>query len=287
MIRVGEHLLIPYGRAMGTFETIARTVEQLAAARQRVDLARAAKTAGLSPAHLQRSFTKMVGISPMRFQQALSVERARSALAQSQTVLDATWESGLSSPGRLHDALVRLEAMTPGELKAGPALRWTEVATALGPLTLAATRRGLSGATFDGLAGLTARWPRATLVRDDEALAGPAEALRRCLDGSQPLAPLTILVPGTALQLAVWRALLEIPEGAVVTYGHLAQRVGQPGAARAVANAVGANPVACLIPCHRVIRATGALGGYRWGLARKAALLARELEAGRREGATS
>lgn len=263
---------------MSTFDTIARAVDELAAASSRTSLAAAAQAAGLSPAHFQRTFTRLVGVSPKRFQQTLAVTRARAALARSRSVLDAAWDGGLSGPGRLHDALVSLEALTPGELKAGPRLRWTEVPTALGPLTLAATDRGLSGATFDGVEGLAARWPGASLVRDDAALERHAEALRRCLDGSRPLAPLTVVVPGTALQLAVWRALLEVPDGALVTYGQLAARVGQPGAARAVANAVGANPVACLIPCHRVIRATGALGGYRWGLGRKAALLARELD---------
>ncbi len=128
------------------------------------------------------------------------------------------------------------------------------------------------------MGGLAERWPGATLTRDDAGLRAVAKTLGRALRGERLAAPLAVVVPGTALQLAVWRALLELPPGAVVTYAQLAARCGRPTASRAVANAVGANPVAWLIPCHRVIRATGALGDYRWGLGRKAALLARELD---------
>jgi AraC family transcriptional regulator of adaptative response/methylated-DNA-[protein]-cysteine methyltransferase len=262
---------------MTPFDRIASAVEHLAASPGLVSLEAAAKHAGLSPFHFQRTFHRLVGVTPQRFQQVLRTEAAREALLRSRSVLDAAWDGGLSGPGRLHDALVRLEAMTPGELKAGPALRWTEVPTPLGPLAIAATSRGLSGASFDGLQGLAERWPGATLTRDDAGLRSIARTLARALAGATPHAPLTVVVPGTPLQLAVWRALLEIPEGAVVTYSQLAERCGHPSASRAVANAVGANRVAWLIPCHRVIRSTGALGGYRWGLGRKAALLAREL----------
>lgn len=264
---------------MTPFDRIAGAIEHLALAPERVSLEAAARDAGLSPFHFQRTFHRLVGVTPQRFQQVLRLEGAREALRRSRSVLEAAWDGGLSGPGRLHDALVRLEAMTPGEFKAGPALRWTEVETPLGPLAIAATARGLSGASFDGERGLLERWPNARLTRDDAALRKTAQALHRAFSRGHLAEPLTVVVPGTALQLAVWRALLEIPEGAVVTYTQLAVRCGRPTASRAVANAVGANPVAWLIPCHRVIRATGALGGYRWGLARKAALLAREASA--------
>jgi O-6-methylguanine DNA methyltransferase len=134
----------------------------------------------------------------------------------------------------------------------------------------------LCGASFDGLHALRERWPRARFERDDVALRSSAEALRQRLRGQHLMRPLSIVLAGTGLQLAVWRALLALPDGSVTTYSALAGRVGARKAVRAVASAVGANPVACLIPCHRVIRASGELGLYRWGSARKAALLARE-----------
>ncbi len=192
-------------------------------------------------------------------------------------MLDAAWDAGLSGPGRLHDAMVRIEKMTPGEFKAGPRLRWSQAQTDLGPITVAATVRGVCGISFDGIERMAERWPGAELVHDPRALAPQVQHLEHLLSGERLEQPLSIVLRGTDLQLAVWRALLSIPEGAVATYADLANQVGRPSAVRAVASAVGANHLAWLIPCHRVIRATGALGGYRWGLERKSALLAREL----------
>lgn len=258
------------------FDRIASTVTLLSSTNTPTTLAQLARRAHMSPFHFQRTFTRLVGMSPLRFQQAVRVEAARAALNRSISVLDAAWDAGFSGPSRLHDAMVRLERMTPGEFKAGTTLHWATADTDLGPLTLAATSRGLCGASFLGLDELRDRWPRAQFVSDPRALEPQVKALEARLRGEQLDAPLSLVLAGTDLQVAVWRALLEVPEGAVTTYGALAKQVGRPRAVRAVASAVASNPIAWLIPCHRVVRATGVLGEYRWGQARKAMLLARE-----------
>lgn len=275
--RVGASSAHPYPAGMINFDRIADSIDALAAD-QSLSLGQLAASANLSRFHFQRTFQRLVGVSPLRFQQVLKVEAARDALLRSKSVLEAAWDGGMSGPGRLHDALLRVEAMTPGELKTGVTLRWTVAPTSLGDVHLAASSRGLSGVTFAGLADLEARWPHATFVRDDDALKTEAAQLTRVLQGDRLTKPLSIVLHGTELQVAVWRALLAMPMGAVTTYGELAAHLGRPDSARAIGNAVGANHLAVLIPCHRVIQRTGALGGYRWGVARKAALLARELE---------
>ena len=288
--RVGEKQAAPYVARMTTFDRIARTLPALS--HENPSLTELAATAGMSPFHFQRTFQRLVGVSPLRFHQVLSVEAAREALLRSRSVLDAAWDAGLSGPSRLHDAMIRIERMTPGEFKAGPALRWSEAQTDLGTLTIAATARGLCGVSFSGLDSIQTRWPGGTLERDDKALSPMVAQLERLLRGESLKRPLAVVLHGTDLQVAVWRALLEIPVGALSTYSRLADQVGKPTAVRAVASAVAANHLACLIPCHRVIQASGALGGYRWGLERKSALLARELsqlspspcEAGREPG---
>lgn len=257
-------------------DRIAQSITHLAHTRTAPPLPALAARAGLSPFHFQRTFQRLVGISPLRFHQVLAVDAARAALLRSRSVLDAAWDAGLSGPGRLHDAMLRVERMTPGELKRGPALRWTYADTELGQLTVAATERGLCGLSFSGLPSISERWPGSRLTRDDAGLRAEVTRLGKLLRGEALKQPLDLVLRGTGLQVAVWRALLEIPEGAVVSYGQLAERVGRPTAARAVAGAVAANHLAWLIPCHRVIQASGALGGYRWGVPLKAALLARE-----------
>ena len=273
--RVGPKARAPYPASMTTFERIADSLTYLTTHAPALnDLA---ARAGMSPFHFQRTFQKLVGVTPLRFHQVLSVEAAREALSRSRSVLEASWDAGLSGPGRLHDAMIRLERMTPGEFKAGPELRWSQASTELGELTVAATSRGLCGVSFSGIESIAERWPGCSLRRDPQWLAPVVAQLEQLLRGDSLKRPLAVVLRGTDLQVAVWRALLEIPPGAVTTYSRLAQQVGKPSAVRAVASAVGANHLACLIPCHRVIQATGALGGYRWGLERKAALLAHEL----------
>ena len=275
--RVGQKTACPYVGRMTPFDRIAGSLTELSSHTSTPNLLQLSKRAGMSPFHFQRTFQRLVGVSPLRFQQVLHVEAAREALRKSRSVLEASLDAGLSGPGRLHDAMIRVERMTPGEFKSGPQLRWSEATTDLGELTVAATTRGLCGISFTGIDSIKDRWPNSTLERDSKGLATEVEQLERLLRGESLKRPLSVVLHGTDLQLAVWRALIEIPSGVVTTYSRLAERVGKPTAVRAVASAIAANHLAHLIPCHRVIQTSGALGGYRWGLERKAALLAREL----------
>lgn len=238
---------------------------------------------GMSPFHLQRLFRAAVGVSPKRFLQFVTAVHARRLLDERGSVLEAAWGSGLSGPGRLHDLMVNVHAMTPAEVRdegRGVELRWGIHDTPVGSCVLAASSRGVSvlefletGGTDEALDRLRGRWPEARLTQDGPAT---ADAVRRIFDPERA-APVSLDVRGTNFQIRVWEALLRVPQGAVVTYGGLARRMGLPqGSARALGQAVGANPVAVLIPCHRVLRGDGALGGYRWGPERKMALLARE-----------
>jgi AraC family transcriptional regulator of adaptative response/methylated-DNA-[protein]-cysteine methyltransferase len=200
-------------------------------------------------------------------------------LDESRPLLEVSHEVGRSGPSRLQDLFVSVEKMTPGDYKArasGMTIRWGVHDTPLGEALFAATERGLCHVGFDGdVETLRARWPGATLVRDDRAVGAYAAALRARLRG-EPGQPIGLVLKGTPLQLKVWEALVAIPAGRVASYADVAAMAGAPAAVRAVGSAIGANPVAPLIPCHRVIRSTGALGEYRWGAARKRVLLALE-----------
>ncbi len=265
---------------------IGRAIRYLVAHRERQpSLEEVAGVAGSSPWHFQRQFRRQVGVSPKRFLQFLTVEHAKQRLEASASVLDAALEAGLSGPSRLHDHFVALEAVTPGEYKrAGEGLEIFHGAAAspFGEVFLAATPRGVvhlsfpaGGTAADEEARLLREWPGASHRRDDAAVRELAE---RIFDlGAEPAAePISVLVRGTNFQVQVWKALLRIPAGQLTTYGRVARAIGRPSASRAVGAAVGANRVAFLVPCHRVIAAQGALGGYRWGLERKRALLAFE-----------
>lgn len=246
---------------------------------------RTADELGVSSDHLTRTFTEHVGTTPTRYAQHLRGETARRLLANG-TVLDASVALDASSPGRLHDVVVTTEAATPGEARhggAGMTVRHGTHASALGPVFVATTDRGVVQLAFTASTGedealddLRRRWPAATLVADQHATAEIAAEVAARLAGAPSDRPLPLLLRGTNLQLAVWRALLRIPVGGCVSYGTLADAVGRPTAVRAVASAVGRNPVAPIVPCHRVLRATGALGGYRWGEQTKRRLLAVE-----------
>lgn len=273
---------------MHHYQAIARTLLYLdAAAPRRPALAELARHAGMSPFHLQRIFTRWAGVSPRRFSQILAREIARAALRDSRSVLDATWRSGLSSSGRLHDLFVKLDAVTPGtELRRGCGLELAVGfhASPFGTVLLAASELGIAWLSFvihsrqQALAALRKRWPKARLVERQRRTGALAEEVFAGFPpaGHGPPAPLALLVRGTNFQVKVWEALLRIPPGALTTYQQVATAIGEPEAARAVGNAVGQNPVAFLIPCHRVIRSTGALGDYRWGSQRKRLILAWE-----------
>jgi len=267
------------------YDRVARAIRFLNDRRQdRPGLDEVAAAVGLSPFHFQRLFRRWAGISPKRFLQVLTSEHAKSLLRGSAGVLDASLETGLSGPGRLHDMFVTLDAVTPGDYKsrgAGLAIEYGEAPTPFGAAFLAMTRHGVCGMEFVDEAGgagaaegrLAASWPGARLERSRTAA---RDAAARIFDRGRGRGPLPLFVRGTNFQVQVWRALINVPPGRAVAYGDLARAVGKPDAARAVGAAVGANPTAYLIPCHRVIRATGALGGYRWGPTRKQAILAWE-----------
>ncbi len=254
-----------------------------------------AAAAGLSQAHFQRLFSRWAGLSPKRFVQYLSLEHAKRSLAQSQSVLDAAFDAGLSGPGRLHDLFVACEAMTPGEYKAqgeGLEIVYGYAPSPFGECLIGETDRGVCGIAFvDGsdreaaFDDLAARWPGAAFRRDDSSIKSTASKVYAVYSDveSTDRSSLKLLLKGTNFQLRVWDALMRIPSGCVTSYEDLAVRVGKPGAARAVAGAVARNPLGPIVPCHRVIRATGAITGYYWGPDRKRAILA--WEAARAEAA--
>jgi AraC family transcriptional regulator of adaptative response/methylated-DNA-[protein]-cysteine methyltransferase len=244
-----------------------------------------AAAVGLSPAHFQRVFSRWVGVSPKRYMQYLTLGHAKRLLAERASVLDAALEAGLSGPSRLHDLFLRWEAMTPGEFARGGeglALSHDWIETPFGEALAMVTDRGLSGLAFTtetgreaALADMAARWPGARHGHDPGRVAAVAGGLAARLAGEAG-APVTLSVVGRPFQIKVWEALLAIPPGQVATYGGIARAIGRPQAVRAVGAAVGRNPIAWLIPCHRAIRRDGGLGGYHWGLGVKRAMLAWE-----------
>jgi AraC family transcriptional regulator of adaptative response/methylated-DNA-[protein]-cysteine methyltransferase len=250
-----------------------------------------AAAAGLSPFHFQRLFTRWVGVSPKKFLQFLTLERAKDCLARSASVLDAAYESGLSAPSRLHDLFVAHEAVTPGEFKRrGEGLEiahgWAR--SPFGDVLVLTTARGICGLAFEleggrdaALADMTARWPRARFVEDEARVAGLARAIFEPRAGER----LELVLYGSPFQIKVWEALMRIPPGALVSYDAVAAAVfGSVRGARAVGSAVGDNPISYLIPCHRVIRKSGIISHYHWGRPRKLALIG--WEASRHDGET-
>lgn len=241
-----------------------------------------ARNIHMSEFHFQRLFTRWVGISPKRFLQFLTKEYAKTLLEKSINLLDVTYESGLTSPGRLHDLFVTCEAVTPGEYKtkgAGLEIAYGYHATPFGECMLARTDRGICGLSFvqntdrqSVFADLKNRWANARLVQEPEAT---RSFVKRIFNPSaeKNSAPLHLILNGTNFQIKVWEALIKIPMGAVVSYETVAAHIGMPKASRAVGNAVGSNPVSFVIPCHRVIRKTAEFGNYGGGVARKMAIL--------------
>ncbi len=252
--------------------------------RQQPSLAQLSARANLSESHFQRIFTEWAGVSPKKFLQVLTLGHAQQCLDESQSVFDASLDAGLSGPSRLHDLFVNINAMSPGEYKLGGEglkVQYGTHESPFGPVVIMLTPRGISALSFVAdesparlLEKLKQRLPNATYIADQPGVAVVVNQVFK--QGAASGAPLSLLLSGTPFQLQVWRALLEIPSGAVVTYSRLAKHIGRDNAQRAVGNAVALNPVACLIPCHRVIRENGLLGGYRWGQGRKLALLGTE-----------
>ena len=248
------------------------------------ELEEVAANIGLSEYHFQRLFSRWAGVSPKRFLQFLTKEGAKDLLDRSENLLDTTHQVGLSSLGRLHDLFVTAEAVSPGEYKSrgeGVTIRYGVHPTPFGKCLIATTDRGICHLSFvqtsegDAIDQLVSNWKQSTMIEDHRStipLIEPIFDLRYHNRGK----PLNVHLRGTNFQLKVWEALLQIPTGEVTTYAGLASRIGNPGATRAVGTAVGHNPIAVLIPCHRVIRKIGEFGNYRYGALRKKALLARE-----------
>lgn len=243
-----------------------------------------ARHVNLSPFHFQRLFSRWAGITPKRFLEVLTLEHAKLLLQEPRPLLEVSDTVGLSSPSRLHDHFVHLEAVTPGQYKSGGeglTIDFGVHETPFGAAFIALTAKGIGELAFldqgdasAQLDGLRRRWPRAG-IRQDQAR---ARAMLQALFSREPKRdrPISLHVSGTNFQTRVWRALLKIPPSKVATYSEIATSLGQPRAARAVGTAIGANPVAFVIPCHRVIRQDGDIGSYRWGVVRKRAILAWE-----------
>ena len=241
-----------------------------------------ASAIGLSEYHFQRLFTRWAGISPKRFMQFLTKEHAKDLLARSENLLETTHQVGLSSLGRLHDLFVNTEAVTPGEYKshgAGLSIHYGLHFTPFGKCLIAATERGVCHLSFvetsegNAIDTLVADWNQAEMIEDYRTT---APLIDRIFSTPTPDTPLKLHLRGTNFQIKVWEALLHIPTGSLTTYEQIAAQIGNPNALRAVGTAVGHNPIAVLIPCHRVIRKSGEFGNYRYGPARKKALLAKE-----------
>ena len=260
--------------------------------RDRPDLAHVAREMGLSPSHFQREFTRWAGISPKQFQAAIAHAAAGDLLRGGASVLDTAFETGLSSPGRLHDLFIAHEGLTPGEAKSGgdgTDMRIGRAPTPFGDGVWLLNERGLVALGFvdedapartgfehqgrgedAAFANLAARYPHADIRRDD---AYAATFAARVFERGEPL---PVCLYGTPFRRQIWRALISIPAGETWTYGALATAAGHPKAARAVGAAVGANPVSWFIPCHRALAADGRLHNYHWGVARKRAMLTYE-----------
>ena len=272
---------------MNDYERIAEVIRYLDERHiEQPALATLADRTGLSQFHFHRLFSTWAGITPKDFLQCLTLSHAKELLRDGQSVLDVALGSGLSGPGRLHDLCVNLEAASPGELKSGGA-GWTISAgfaeTPFGQCLVAEGPRGICHLSFVeseneriALAALREDWPQARLQRDESVAARLVARIFAPPSDSHSRPVLRAFVRGTPFQVRVWRTLLQVQPGTLTSYGRLATAIAQPGAARAVGAAVGQNPLAYLIPCHRVIRETGVMGDYRWGPIRKRAMIAWE-----------
>jgi AraC family transcriptional regulator of adaptative response/methylated-DNA-[protein]-cysteine methyltransferase len=241
-----------------------------------------ADQAGLSATHLQRLFTRWAGLSPKAFLQAVTLDHARGLLRDSASILDASYELGLSGPGRLHDLFVTHEGMSPGIYKArgrGLNIQYGFHDCPFGRALILITSEGLAGLAFadhgkekSALSDMTSRWPESTYVENHQATASYAKRIFES-ERWKSDQPLRIVFIGSDFEIRVWETLLRIPFGKASTYSDIASHIGKPMAARAVGSAVGKNPISFVVPCHRVLGKSGGLCGYRWGLTRKRAIL--------------
>jgi AraC family transcriptional regulator of adaptative response/methylated-DNA-[protein]-cysteine methyltransferase len=286
MLDLDKPIVAAAGPASRDYDLVRRAIAFLSGRwEEQPTLERLAAHLGLSPAHTQRLFKRWCGLSPKEFVQAVTIDHARNLLTSSASVLDAAHEVGLSGAGRLHDLFIDHEAMTPGEFKRrgeGLEIDYGFHDTPFGDALLLATDRGVAGLAFvdedkgqsreEALADMTGRWPKAMFIDAPERTAPHATRIfdPGCWSAEQPV---RLVLIGTDFEIRVWQALLRIPMGRAVTYADIARHIGHPSASRAVGSAVGRNPISFVVPCHRVLRGDGQLGGYHWGLTRKRALI--------------
>ena len=274
---------MPLAAAAADYDVVRRAIGHIRGHwREQPEIEAIAEAAGVTPTELHHLFRRWAGLTPKAFLQALTLDGARQLLRDSASVLDATYEVGLSGPGRLHDLFVTHEAMSPGEWKTGGeglTVYFGFHPSPFGSALVMATERGLAGLAFAdpgeeraALADMKARWPRAAYVEDSARTAAIA---RRIFDSSQwqQNKPLRVVLIGTDWEVRVWETLLQIPMGRLTTYSDIASKIHKPAAARAVGAAVGKNPVSFVVPCHRVVGKSGDLTGYHWGITRKRAML--------------
>jgi AraC family transcriptional regulator of adaptative response/methylated-DNA-[protein]-cysteine methyltransferase len=275
--------LASLSRASQDYDTVRRAIAHIRENwREQPEIDTIASAAGVSPTDLHHLFRRWAGLTPKAFLQALTLDRARKLLRDSASVLDTTYEVGLSGPGRLHDLFVTHEAMSPGEWKSGGeglTIAYGFHPSPFGTALVMATARGLCGLGLadagkerSALKDMKSRWPNASYVEDSTLTAPLAQ---RIFDPAfwRPDRPLRIIFIGTDFEVRVWETLLKIPMGRYSTYSDIAAKVGSPKGARAVGAAVGKNPVCFVVPCHRVIGKSGDITGYHWGLTRKRAIL--------------
>ena len=273
----------PLSEAAADYEIVRKAIGHIRGHwREQPEIDAIAEAAGVTPTELHHLFRRWAGLTPKAFLQALTLDGARQLLRDSASVLDASYEVGLSGPGRLHDLFVTHEAMSPGEWKSGGeglTMYFGFHPSPFGKALIIATDRGLAGLAFADpgkepatFADMKRRWPKANYV-EDNARTGPTA--QRVFDSKQwrPQQPLRVVLIGTDWEVRVWEALLQIPMGRLATYSALAGKIRNPSAARAVGAAVGKNPISFVVPCHRVIGKAGALTGYHWGITRKRAML--------------
>jgi AraC family transcriptional regulator of adaptative response/methylated-DNA-[protein]-cysteine methyltransferase len=274
---------MPLAAAAADYDVVRKAIGHIRGHwREQPEIETIAEAAGVTPTELHHLFRRWAGLSPKAFLQALTLHEARELLRDSASVLDATYEVGLSGPGRLHDLFVTHEAMSPGEWKSGGeglTIHFGFHPSPFGSALVMATPRGLAGLAFadpgkerEALADMKGRWPRAAYVEDSARTTAIA---KRIFDPAQwqREQPLRVVLIGTDFEVRVWDTLLKIPMGKLVTYSDIAGKIHAPKAARAVGAAVGKNPVSFVVPCHRVVGKSGALTGYHWGLTRKRAML--------------
>ena len=263
------------------YNRIAEAIEYLHANfQQQPQLEEVAEKMHMSQAHFQRLFTEWVGISPKKFLQYISINHAKKILKEENaTLADTSFETGLSSTSRLHDLFINIEGMTPFEYKNGGQnlkINYSFLASPFGSIIVASTHKGICYMAFEenekeAFAKLLSNYPNATYLKQSDNLQEAAITIFK-KDWSR-LSEIKLHLKGTAFQIKVWENLLKIPFGKLSTYKHIAEKIGNPLAARAVGTAIGNNPIAYLIPCHRVIQSTGVFGGYMWGATRKTAII--------------